>query len=38
MPGLYHKFLGEENAHGEFKIVRDLFRTIPGTKIFSVPP
>ena len=38
MPGLYYKFLGEENPHGEFKIVRDLFRTIPGNKMFQIPP
>ena len=38
MPGLYYKFLAEENQSMENKIGRDLMRTIPGSKVFQIPP
>lgn len=31
---VYSKFLLEENPHGDFRIEKDLYRTLPGNKDF----
>lgn len=34
---VFNKFLQEDNQHAEFKIKKDLFRTLPGNKEFLQP-
>jgi hypothetical protein len=34
---VFKKFLLEENPHGDYKIEKDLYRTLPGNKEFMIP-
>lgn len=35
--GVFKKFLLEENPHGDYRIEKDLYRTLPGNKEFMSP-